>query len=292
MTVPYFPPEGGRFRLSLGLKVLDPADWIEVDEHLAEELEEKARLTTTRRDDVFRALPGSVPAQAELLSCLADHLLQRFPELYTGSEGALQVAATGRTVTPDPSTPLLAASALVQEDILLLQSDGESFRLVAGILCFPTRWRLAEKMGKPLRDIHAPVPDYDRALARPMDRLFNGLTPDRMLWRLNFSLLDDPALFQPTGHHRADAGADLTIANLGEKLVFRVERQTLRLLPGTRTAVFTVRIYRAPLGEVVQTPERAADLISAIGEMPPEMRRYKSMEGFLPVLRDWLGGRA
>lgn len=290
--IPYFPAEGGQYRLSLGLKVLDPADWIEIDNRHADEVAEKTRLLAEDRDAVFLALPGSEDAQADLIETLSAHLLDRFSDRFSRSSGGIEVAATGETVRPDADAPLTAAAHLVQEDFLLLQPSPEGHRLIAGLLGFPTRWRLADKMGKPLDGIHAPVPGYAERLSRQMNRLFDGLTPDRLLWRLNFSLLNSPELFQPAGHNDPETGRGLTAATIGEKLWFRVERQTLRLLPKTETTVFTVRIHQAQLKDVVALPQRARDLAAAIDGMPEAMRRYKSIPGFEAPLRAWLAERA
>lgn len=290
--IPYFPAEGGQYRLSLGLKVLQPADWIEIDSNFASENAEKKRLLREKRGAVFLALPGSEGGQTELIETLSAHLLEHHADHYSPTPDGIRVNATGQTVRPDPAAPLMAAASLVQEDVLLLQPSPEGHRLVAGLLGFPTRWRLADKMGKALAGIHEPVPGYADRLSRQMDRLFAGLTPDRLLWRLNFSLLDDPALHQPGGHNDPDAGQGLTADNIGDQLWFRVERQALRLLPKTETTVFTVRIHQARLRDVVTTPERARDLASAIDGMSNGMRRYKSIPGFEAPLKAWLAARS
>jgi hypothetical protein len=291
-VIPYFPAEGGQYRPSLGLKVLQPADWIEIDSNFAAEIAEKKHLLDVNRNGVFLALPDSEAGQAELIETLSAHLLAHHADRYSPTSEGLRVAATGETVQPDPARPLTAAASLVQEDVLLLQPSPEGHRLVAGLLGFPTRWRLADKMGKALAGIHEPVPGYADRLSRQMDRLFAGLTPDRLLWRLNFSLLDDPALHQPGGHNDPNAGRGLNADNIGDELWFRVERQTLRLLPKTETTVFTVRIHQARLRDVVTTPERARDLAAAIDGMSEGMRRYKSIPGFEAPLKAWLAGVA
>ena len=288
--IPYFPAEGGRYRLSLGLKVLAPEDWIEIDGRFADEIARKRDLLASKRDTVFLALPGSEVAQADLIETLSGHLVQTFPDRYSETPAGIHVAETGVTVSPDPAAPLASAAELVQEDILLLQPSPEGHRLIAGLLCFPTRWRLSDKIGRPLDAIHEPVPGYAERLSRQMDRLFSGLTPDRLLWRLNFSLLNSPELHQPAGHNDPETGRGMTAENIGEKLWFRVERQTLRLLPRTETTVFTVRIHQARLQDVVTTPERARDLASAIDGMSDGMRRYKSIPGFEAPLKAWLEG--
>ena len=75
----------------------------------------------------------------------------------------------------------------------------------AASLCFPSRWRLLDKIGKPLAAVHGPVPLYAERLAGPVDRFMRNLKPGHIASRLNWSLLDDPALFQPAGKWRLEA---------------------------------------------------------------------------------------
>lgn len=290
--IPYFPPEDGNYRLSLGLKVLAKPDWIEIDGQYQADLREKARLLTEHPAQVFQTTPGSEVWQREALHCLNTHLTTFHPDRFATCAEGIANLTTGQTVVADETAPLLAIANLIQEDMTILRPSPEGFRLVAGLVAFPTRWDLSVKMGKVLKDIHGPVPGYAEKLARPMDRLFAGLTEDRLLWRTNYSLLDDPALFQPGGHFKAEAGIDLTADNIGETLWFRVERQTLRRLPGSETVVFTVRIHQALLKDVANTPERASDLLAGTRAMPDEMKRYKSLPGFEGALTTWLEAQA
>lgn len=290
--IPYFPPEGGKHRLSLGLKVLAEADWIEISDEYQAELAEKGRLVRDHRTAIYQALQDSEPFQRELIRFLMNHLAEHHPDRFRPDADGLHNLITGETVEIDEDASLLAATRLVQEDMTILRPSPEGFRLVAGLVAFPTRWDLSTKLGKVLREIHGPVPGYDDKLAKPMDRLFAGMTDERLLWRANFSLLDDPALFQPGGHFKTGAGAGLTTGSVGEALWFRVERQTLRRLPGSESIVFTVRIHQAMLKDVANTPARAADLLSATREMTEDMKRYKSIPGFEKALTEWLEEQA
>src|SRR6185295_18543550 len=82
--------------------------------------------------------------------------------------------------------PLELCGRLVQEDFCLVQRDGDRHCLVGASLCFPSRWRLADKIGRDIAFVHGPVPGYDTTLARPVDRFFDTLKPERLVWRLNW----------------------------------------------------------------------------------------------------------
>ena len=45
--------------------------------------------------------------------------------------------------------------------------------------------------------LNAPVPGYAETVSAATDRVMGALTPERPLWRRNWSLLDSPALYQP-----------------------------------------------------------------------------------------------
>ena len=183
--------------------------------------------------------------------------------------------------------PLDVAGRLVQEDLCLMDREepGDEYRLVAASLCFPSRWRLADKIGRPLSEIHQPVPHYAEQLNSATNSLFDRLTPERPIWRLNWSLLDDPALYQPTGHSAPSQ------ATPPEQLWLRIERQTLRRLPDTRAVLFTIRIHISPLTDLVDLRDRE-QLAVALSGLPETMLRYKSMAGFAQEIVAWLRGQS
>ena len=292
----YAPFRAGPFRLSMGLVPLDLRDWIEPDERMAAELDDKERLLRDRHQDVFAVLPEATEGSAEVLDLLGAYLPGRFPGLYRRLGQQLDNLVTGQRwhLSETELHPLDVAGRLVQEDLCLMQAQEgtETYRLVGASVCFPTRWRLADKMGKSVQDIHVPVPGYEEQLASTMDRFLSRLKPERPVWRLNWSLVDDPTLFQPAGHGRSHRNANITPDNAGERLWLRMERQTLRRLPRTADVLFTIRIHVCPLHDLATRPERAAALAAAIRALPPRMQRYKSLPPFLDALLAWLDGVA
>jgi hypothetical protein len=289
-AAPYLPFDGGRFRLMMGLMPLAPAAWIERDGNFAADLAAKRRLLEARRDEVFAAEPAAAAPAAELLRLLVDHLLRHHAAIFARSGDRLVNAATGEhwDLARTALHPLDLAGRLVQEDLCLLERSGESYRLVAASLCSPARWRLADKIGRPLGAIHAPVPGYEEKLLRPVDRFFAALAPERGVWRLNWGIVDDPAPFQPV----AAAVPEVTAETAGDRLWLRVERQTLRRLPETGAVVFTIRTYITGLGVAIRSPGAAADLAAAIRDMPEATRRYKHIAPIAPALLAWLDARA
>lgn len=286
----YLPFPEGPFRLAMGLLSLDPAEWIEIDENFADELRLKRRLLAERHEECFLALPGSEPGGAETLEMLAEHLAARFPEIYRREGEALLMEPLGERheLRRSDLHPLDLAGRLVQEDLCLMRAEGDSYVLAALSVCFPSRWRIAEKLGKPLAAIHEPVAFYEEKLARPVDRFFGLLKEDKPVQRLNWNLLDDPALFQPGGHNRKERDPSITAENAGERLFIRVERQTLRRLPRTKDVLFGIRTYVRPLAHIANRPLDCRRLAEAIRALPEATFRYKSLPVFAEAALAWL----
>lgn len=287
----YTPYDKGRFQLTLGIKAIDPADWIEVDGHYTEQIAEKRRLLAERPAEVFGALPESLDAQGECLETLLAHLQRDRPGQVRIDDEAVTVVPTGdrydRAEFAD--CPLDLAGRLVQEDLCLMAPDGDTWRLIAASLCFPSRWRLADKLGRPMAAIHQPVPGFNERLARPVDRFFDRVEPGQAFMRLNWSVIDDPTLFQPTGHGRTGVDDAITADNVGDSAWIRIERQTFVRLPRTGVLVFGIKTVIDPLSVLAGRPELAAALRGTLAGMPDDMRRYKSVAPFADALATWLG---
>lgn len=280
--------------MAMNLFPLDLAEWIEIDTDLPVQLAEKRRLLAERPTEVFAAQPQAFAGSQETLALLTKHLTTHFPQVYQRDGETITNHATGEPwdLAASALHPLDLAGRLVQEDLCLMQRDPEHgiYRLVAASLCFPTRWRLHEKLGRSLATIHDPTPHYAEMIATPMDRSFDKLKPERSVWRLNWSVLDNGALFQPTGHGRKDYTTDVTAENAGEKLWLRVERQTLRRLPQSGDILFTIRIYNAPFATLVNEPEAARRLAAAIAGLDDRMTDYKSLRPIRQAAITWLEG--
>jgi hypothetical protein len=266
---PYRETAGAPFRWRLGLRPLDLADWIQIDDQYDHDLAEKQRVLSEHRTTVFRVLDDVVDESQEVLDAIVAHL--RTHERFVALE-------------PDRDLhPLDAAGRLVQEDlVLLVERDGE---LVCGggSVCFPNRWDLASKVGQPMTVIHAPVARLNEQLAAPIDRFLDRLTPERSYWRLGWGVLDTDELFQPTD---GSASARPAAAPPGVHHL-RVERETLRRFPATSCVLFTIRTYLTPLAGVVPHGDAAA-LAAAIEALPSDVAAYKQLDGVGDELTAWL----
>ncbi len=285
MTPPvHLPIEAGPHRLTLGLSAIAPADWLRFDASYPAQMAERARLVSERRAEVIDRAPGSEPACAELLRVIRSHLLEHHPERFTADRSP----AAENT----PTDSLAAVAGLVAEDFCLMRPEPGGARLVAAVLCFPGRWRLADKIGRPLVAVHQPVPGYAETLAQPVDRFLGAIKPGRIAMRMNWGVLDDATLFQPDGHGTVDRTSDVTVENAGETLVLRTERQTFRPLPDSGTVAFGIFTQVTRLGDAVTDAARAILLANGIWALPDGMARYKSILPFRTALLTWLERQA
>jgi dimethylamine monooxygenase subunit A len=290
----YLPFEAGPYRMAMALVTVPEPAWFEIDQHYPEEMDARRCLLEERHPDVFGATPGSEPARQEALDMIARHLAQHHPAWFSLTGGRLVNHLTDEVWDLDRPghDPLETAGRLVQEDLCVIEPGPDGPVFAAAVLCFPSRWRLHEKLGRPLGRVHEFVPIYPDRLARPVDRFMDRLKPDHIASRLNWSITDDPALFQPTGKWRTAADATISADNAGDRLYLRVERQTLRRLTTSGAILFGIRVHSYSLGAAVAEPEPAARLAAAVRALPPEMAHYKSLPPFREALLCWLDARA
>jgi len=243
---PWEAPGGARLP---GMQPLDPAGWILVDPAHAGQMALRDALVAGRPDEVHALRPAARAAAGELLGQVLAVLAGRPDHMVTRQ---WLRRPDGVRVPLDRAAPLLTLGRLVQCDFCLLVPGADGMhRLEGAILCFPASWTLAEKLGRPLAAIHAPVPVYDEGLARRVQRLVDMLRPDRPLWRSNALLYADPSLFHP----RSETAP--RVERAGEARFLRAERQVLSLLPASGAVAFAIHSAVVPL-ERLPAATRAA----------------------------------
>lgn len=273
----------------MGTRAL-PGGWTLGGDDVDHLLAEKQRVLAEHHDEAFAALSGTEAAAGELLA-----------ELLSGR------AADGEPPAdcgPPGLHPLDTAGRLVPEDLCLLaRRDGEEdggrgdrrgrrdgrsggWFLAAGSVCFPSHWRLVEKLGRPVAEVHAPVPLYRVELAGRVDRFLDRLRPGSDAWRRNWTVHTNPELFAPVPPPPPDP--PVTAADVAERLWLRSERQTLRRLPRSGAIVFGIRTQQVPLGALAERPELCRRLARAAATWPPALVAYRGGEAVRRPLVAWL----
>ena len=284
----FLPFSPGPFRMAMGLTACEPDAVVEIDERYPAEMAERRDLLEHRRAAVFAAQPGSDAARAETLETIAAILPRRHPAWFERRGAVLHNRLTGEAWNLDAPAhdPLEVAGRLVQEDLCLIDTVGAAPVLSAAVLCAPSRWSLAEKIGRPLAAVHGAVPLYAERLSTPVDRFMGALRPGKAAERLNWSVIDDGALFQVGGKHRTQVEARVTPDNAPDTLFLRTERQTFLRLPRSLAVVFLIHVHSYPLSRVLAVPGAARDLAAAVRALPDSLGQYKS----IPTIRAALLG--
>jgi hypothetical protein len=299
------PYDGSSKLFAIGLKPLDFDRWIEVDELLLPHLAEKQRLYREIPQKVFVEEDGTRGAQREVLDLLAAHLEAAHSGMHRRDGADVEPVGFEGTIDRLPpalrEAPLAQASLLVQEDLILMRRDERGWRLAAGSLCFPSSWSLLEKFGKPLQEIHAPVPGFGPGTrpAELINRMFDGLQ-GQAVERFNWSIQADDRLYHPLSNvERIDRATNrpsrFPDGDVDAHAFIRVERQTLRKLPLSRDILFTIRIHLDPLKVLARHPDRAtlaASFVEQLNALDQAQLDYKGLTADRDRLVAFLGGMA
>lgn len=232
-----------------GTGPIDPADWLQRDDAFAEQMALRDRLIAGRRAEVHAVAEGAEAAAEETLETVLGHLA-RDPGYRREADAILRPDGVR---VPQGGPPLVVAGRLVQEDLCILEKPAGSDEhvLTAAILCFPSNWTLAEKIGRGMARIHLPVEHYDEGIARRVQRMLDLLRPEAPLMRANLLVYSTGGLFNP--RHEFDRHRP----EIGETRRIRVERQVLLRLPRTGAILFSIHTFMvAP--EALTTEQRAA----------------------------------
>jgi hypothetical protein len=250
------------FRHRIGAKPLDLANWLPRDAETEPTIAMKRELLATRRDEVVALHPGGEAAAEEAAQLVAEFC--------------------GVTLTTHGIDALVEASLLVADDLTVLAPVGDQLLFVAGVVCSPSRWKLASKMGTDMLATHQPVSRYAEHIGAAVDTTLRRLTPNKAIWRSNWTLEDHCALFQPVS-------PTAPLVDDPSLLWIRMERETLRRLPETGGVLFTIRGFQQPLPDyVARGTQHARTLRSLVARLPDDVARYKSVYAYRDSVLEWL----
>ena len=154
-----------------------------------------------------------------------------------------------------------------------MQDMGEGDRAEGLHVCFPSFWNPATRGGQSFAELHRPVAHSEslvRAQRNVMRALFHRGPFVRSVWSLspNARLDQNPEL-----SGRPLSPEEIHVPNL----TFRVERQTTLPMPELNRCLFTIRIFQAPLHEMLagkRRYERCERLSSALRSMDDTLLAY------------------
>jgi hypothetical protein len=276
----YPPPADGKpFRLNMGLRSLEPALWLEGGEDLELQIPERLALKTDAREVVYQELPGYRNAIEDLVALIADNLATFHSDRYEVSAQSVKHLPTGTSVDVASSDVLLQIASIIGEDLVVLSRENDEWKIVAGAVLFPSRWKLSEKIGKGMDVVHTPVPGFATALAPFMTATFDKISADRAVWRKNWSLHSTSDLHQPTSIH-APANPD--------DYWWRTERQTLTRSRTGDFLYFTIRNRAEPLSWIKADQESASLFAETLASFTAETIEYKGLQKDHQAIIDYL----
>ncbi|KAK2801547.1 hypothetical protein FQN51_005254 [Onygenales sp. PD_10] len=301
--IPYRPFRyGPNYFITMGLRTMKWDEWIELDNHYPRFHADKARRIAERADKCCMTAPEAVDGVIELLEELTSYLPQRYPTLFkrtpTGLTNLLTNESFNTTSRPLPEDPMITCARLIQDDLALMyeKPDGQYY-LLAGAILLAGFWRLSDKFGMPLSEIHTSgdVPQFKTKLEKGMINFFRRIKPADPVLRNNYFIQVDDEL--PWSHSIGDEDSDSVSWSTAQKNkaiehhYFRSERQSLRRLPRSGAVVFTIRTYFEPITEIVKEPGVPGRLASAIRSWGDDVARYKGRERYGEVLLEFLDGK-
>lgn len=214
-------------------------------------------------------------------------------------------------------------TGLIQEDVaLMIEGTDGKYYFQGGAICIPGFWRMRDKIGMALDDIHISgnVPRFKEKLQTSMEKFFRRMPVDKPVIRNNYFM----QVCKPSAHV-ADKDDELRLdveeesidpEELGwsestngpedsflhghghsaqpapylapSTIRLRSERQTLRRLPRTGAIVFGIRTYLFKIEELARERGVADRLASAIRSWPDDVGVYKGRKMYSEVLLKYL----
>jgi hypothetical protein len=135
-----------------------------------------------------RAYDGAV----ELLEEFCAYLPERYPSLYKRTAVGMDNLLTGEVFNiverPLIEDPMQMAGRMVQDDLAIMfeKEDGQYY-LLAGSILLAGFWKLEDKLGMPLSEIHTSgdVPGFKEKLEKGMMNFFRRVQPNGPVQRVS-----------------------------------------------------------------------------------------------------------
>lgn len=227
------PWQGGVRKHRLGLKPIERAQWLATPP-TERELANKQKQLNAR----YAQVVGKTACCADIDALLA------------------QLPLPGEPADRYPD--LIANVALTVADDLCVLDAADQQRLVMACVCAPSYWRLLDKLGHGLSEVHAPVPGLNAKIGVNIQRFVERAPLDQPFARSNWFLHADDQLF----HDREEGALALPPA----RWIVRSEEQTLCRL-SSNYLLFTIRIVTEPLAHIAGFTSAQTDLLQSLDNM-------------------------
>lgn len=250
-----FRPFKPIYYITMALKSTTPSDLIRIDCNYLSRIQERKVTMAKHENHTLGCLPSGAEAVQEVYSyLLGEYLPARYPTLFSRDDKVFRNRVTGASISllppNDPIAALRRLGETVEDDMFFLRETVEGHQCIAFLCCCPSGFDPATKIGKLLKEIHGPVPSYDR-IGPSMERYFSRLQVGKSATRINWSVTTNPELFNVSGNHvnegdRVEEDIQVDI----EETRVRMELQTLTRMPKTRAILFSFKTYLYPIQDI------------------------------------------
>lgn len=205
--------------------------------------------------------------------------LEKYSALLPEARGAMNetvelARSRGATIDSDASDSekLKALAGFWEPDLVWMHPDAQGiYRLAGGLVAFPSSWALREKLGRPMPEIHEPVPGLNEALSRQIDTFLQKQAPGVVWRRENWSLARDNHL----NHHLSRPRKRLDETVTVNEVWIRLEHQLLLKLPRSGSILFGIHVELIPLTAVQSDAFAAARFARILSTISESAAAYK-----------------
>ncbi|RCI09077.1 hypothetical protein L249_5122 [Ophiocordyceps polyrhachis-furcata BCC 54312] len=296
---PKFRPFKPIYHIGMGLRPDTPSDLITIDKNYLARVTLRRQLLHRHGKMLHGCAAAGQDAVRELYGFLMScYLPVRFPTIFHLSQDKLRIhnLVTGEmhptTASDDAAASLRTIGRTVEEDMFLVRETSDGHRSVAFVCCFPAGFNPSTKLDKLLKDIHGPVPSYER-IGPSMERFFSRLKVGKSVKRLNWVVQTHDELLVSDAHHAPHPGVKENGSVDIENTYLRVELQTLTRLPLTRDILFSFKTCLYPLREI-KDEGLGPDLAEAVQGLrmgnAPGMWAYKAGAQWAAGVSQYLRG--
>lgn len=242
-------------RWVMGLRPGDAAEFFAVRDATGAVCAERARWLAEDAD-TYSALP-----------CEAEPALLETVELARSLGTNIDTSLSARE-------QLLALGCVWEPDFVWMHPDDHgTHRLIGGVVCFPSSWALREKLGRPMGEVHEPVPGLNDILARNIETFFARQEPGAVWVRENANYSRDAELNHLPARPRRPLDATITAA----EFFIRLEHQLLLKLPHSGSILFGIRVEVVPLTDLMRDRDATNRLARLLSTMSPAAAAYKGV---------------
>ncbi|CAI5757470.1 unnamed protein product [Candida verbasci] len=289
------------YHQTMSIFKLDINHWLDMDKYYQHYINEKKRIRMKYGKQNFDWLPEGYDACFELMETVTQHMLNRYPLLFTllkdGKGKVVKNEVTNEILDmslPLKQHPLIYVSKMAKEDfyvVLKNPKDGLHY-LVAAAVPFPGgSFGIDSKIGKHLDIIHEDVPYYKEKLQKSMERWFNKMNVNEPVERASWYITWDSHLKVNNIYQIAKFKPNLKLemeSTDPKDFNVRVERQTLRRLPKSQAIIFTNHPVFYSIEEMKDEPMIPSILKKILYEGPQDILKYKNFEFIRDHLSDYL----